>query len=174
MSRVYSHPSAPLMVSASRASSNQLRQLELVNVDSDSFFLRTLARSNFLVPGTPTTPITPSTFGSSAFPFPTRPALPSQSLYSLFADPHETPNRGAPVWPSGFTYEEEDERERRENYIATIRSNSSSGSYHGQAVEIHHGTARITAWMKKAFKKITPKSWRWMEDETLRGCMTLD
>ncbi|KIO27184.1 hypothetical protein M407DRAFT_23601 [Tulasnella calospora MUT 4182] len=174
MPRVYSHPSSPLTISTSRASSNQLRQLDLVNVDSDSLFLLTLAQSNFSVPGTPTTPTAPSTFGSSAFSFPTQPALPSQSLYSLFADPHETPNRGAPVWPAGFAYEEEEERERRESYIATIRSNSSSCSYRGQAVEIHHGTTRITAWMKKAFNKITPKSWRRMEDETLRGRMTLD
>ncbi|KIO15678.1 hypothetical protein M407DRAFT_34736 [Tulasnella calospora MUT 4182] len=176
MSRVYSRPFAALMTSTSHASSNQLRQLDLVNVDSDSLFLLPLARSNFSVPGTPTTPTTPTTFGSrtSAFPFPTQPALPSQTLYSLFADPYETPNRGAPVWPAGFSYEEDHEREPRENHIATIRSNSSSGSeaYRGQAVEIHHGTARITAWMKKAVKKITPKSWR--RDETFRGCMTLD
>ncbi|KIO29019.1 hypothetical protein M407DRAFT_21766, partial [Tulasnella calospora MUT 4182] len=79
-----------------------------------------------------------------------------------------------PVWPAGFAHEEEEEFERQESYIATIRSTSSSGSgsYRGQAVEIHHGTARITAWMKKAVKKITPKSWR--RDETFRGRMTLD
>ncbi|KIO18784.1 hypothetical protein M407DRAFT_31554 [Tulasnella calospora MUT 4182] len=164
------------MISTPRFSSNQLRQLDLVNVDSDSLFLLTLARSNFSVPGTPTTPTTTSSFGSrsSAFPFPPQPAVPSQSNYSLFADPYETPNRGAPVWPAGFAYKAEDERERHESYIATIRSNSSSGSgsYHVQAVEIHHGTARITAWMKEAIKKITPKSWR--RDETFRGRMTLD
>ncbi|KIO30553.1 hypothetical protein M407DRAFT_20441 [Tulasnella calospora MUT 4182] len=178
MSRIYTYPSAPLMISTPRFSSNQLRQPDLVNVDSDSLFLLTLARSNFSVPGTPTTPTTTSTFGSrsSAFPFPPQPAVPRQSRYSLFADPYETSNRGAPVWPAGFAYEEEDEeRERHENYIATIRSNSSSGSglYRGQAVEMHHGTARITtAWMKKTVNKITPKSWR--RDKTFRGRMTLD
>ncbi|KIO29824.1 hypothetical protein M407DRAFT_162499 [Tulasnella calospora MUT 4182] len=65
MSRVYSRPSAPPMISTSRASSNQLRQLDLVNVDSDSLFLLTLARSNFSVPATPTTPATPSPSKSS-------------------------------------------------------------------------------------------------------------
>ncbi|KIO27396.1 hypothetical protein M407DRAFT_23329 [Tulasnella calospora MUT 4182] len=176
MSRIYNHPSASLLISTSRASSNQIQQLDLVHADSDSLFLLTLARSNFSVPVTPTTPTTASTFGSqtSAFPFPTQSALHSQTLYSLFADPHETLNRGAPVWPAGFADEEEDEGERHESYIPTIRSNSSSGSgsCHGQAVEIHHGMARITAWMKKAVKKMTPKSWR--REETFRGRMTLD
>ncbi|KAG8916219.1 hypothetical protein FRC01_003291 [Tulasnella sp. 417] len=164
------------MIPASRAaSSNRLNQADLYSSDSDSLFLLTLARSNFLFPGTPITPTTTSSFGSSTFALPPQHAAPRQSLYTLFADEEETPFQGAPIWPTGFGYEEEEEEAEgpSNTYLPTTRSWTSSTSPRGQAVEIHHGTARIKAWAKKALKKVTPRRWRRTEDEG-RVRMTLD
>ncbi|KAG8916220.1 hypothetical protein FRC01_003292 [Tulasnella sp. 417] len=173
MSRVYTTP-APIMIPTSRTSSDRLTPSDLFNSDSDSLFLLTLARSHFPFPGTPITPTTSSSFGSSLFALPPQHALPQQNLYTLFADDEETPFRGASVWPTGFGYGEDDEDEGRTNtYVATTQSWTSSNSSRGQAVEIHHGTARIKAWAKKAFKKVTPSRWRRAEYES-RGRMTLD
>ncbi|KAG8900914.1 hypothetical protein FRC01_010000 [Tulasnella sp. 417] len=171
MSHIYIMPT-PIMIPAFRTSSNQLNRSELINSDADSIFLLALAQS---FPGTPITPTTSSSFGSSTFGFAPQHALPRPGLCSLFADQEETPHRGASVWPRGFGYEEYEEDERRnKSYVANTPSRSSSDSYQrGQVVEIHHGTARVTAWVKKAVKKITPKRWRRSEDEP-RSRMTLD
>ncbi|KAG8925651.1 hypothetical protein FRC00_003793 [Tulasnella sp. 408] len=177
MSRVYNQTSAPLAISTSRASSNTPRQLDLMHMDSDSIFLITLARSNFSDPSTPITPTSQSTLGSSTFTFSSPTALPRPSTYSLFVDQEEVLYREAPVWPTGLSYEDEDEDEYRplNPYVATTPPGSSSRSYpRGQAVEVHHGTALITAWVKKAYKKVTPNRWRRLDDEALRGRMALD
>ncbi|KAG8923990.1 hypothetical protein FRC00_005637 [Tulasnella sp. 408] len=176
MSRVYNQTSAPLMISTSRASSNTPWQLDLMHTDSDSIFLITLARSNFSDPSTPTTPASQSTFGSSTFTFSSPTVLPHPTGYSLFADREEILYREVPVWSTGLSYEDEDEYRPLNPYVAATPSGSSSGSYpRGQAVEVYHGTARITAWVKKAFKKVTPKGWRRLDDEAIqRGRMTLD
>ncbi|KAG9040945.1 hypothetical protein FS837_012936 [Tulasnella sp. UAMH 9824] len=177
MSRVYNQISAPVTVSTSRTS-NTPRQLDFMTSESDSIFLATLARSNFSISSSPTTPTTQSTFGSSAMSsVPSHATVPRQSVYSLFTNPEEPPYRVAPVWPTGFSYEEDNEFQPLNTYAAaaTPSRTSSSGSYpRGQAVEVHHGTARVTAWVKKAFKKVTPKGWRRLEDDASKGRMTLD
>ncbi|KAG8942977.1 hypothetical protein FRC04_003263 [Tulasnella sp. 424] len=151
MSRFYTE--SPLSQgTASSSTPSQIRQLDLarINSDSDSIFLLTLASSN---PSLSTAPNTPTTLSRFHYPSHTIPF--NDSAYSLFADAEETPFLGAPVWPSSLEYDNDDDGYR--NSSSTNRSKARSGSYRGHAVEIHHGAARVKAWVKRTFTKIIPK-----------------
>ncbi|KAG8948842.1 hypothetical protein FRC04_009307 [Tulasnella sp. 424] len=151
MSRFYTESPLSQGTAASSASS-QIRQLDLarINSDSDSIFLLTLASSIPSLPAITNTPI-----NLSGFHYPSHPIPFNDSAYSLFADAEETPFLEAPVWPSGLEYDNDDDGYRSSS--STTRSRARSSSYHGQAVEIHRGAAKVKVWVKKTFTKIIPK-----------------
>ncbi|KAG8945446.1 hypothetical protein FRC04_000821 [Tulasnella sp. 424] len=153
MSRFYTESPLSQGTTYSSASSH-IRQLDLarINSDSNSIFLLTLAASNLSLSATSNTPTPLSSFH---YPFPAVPL--NDSAYSLFANLEETPFLGAPIWPAGLEYGNEDDYGHHNSSSSTNRSSVRSGSYHGQAVEIHRGTAKGKAWFKKTFTKIIPK-----------------
>ncbi|KAG8947963.1 hypothetical protein FRC04_010160 [Tulasnella sp. 424] len=172
MARFYTESPVPTMgTTYSSSSSNQIRPLDLARIhsDSNSIFTLTLAASNHSIPATPSTPTT-----LWGLPY-SSPIVPlNHRLYSVFADPEETPNRGVPVWPSGLEYDDNDGGEHS-NKCSITRSRTGSSSYHGQAVEIHHGAAKVKAWVRKTFSKIIPERKRRLgEGDSSRERMILD